>query len=90
MSTHHITTDLDIIECDVTGREGEELERFYTAGRITDLAGEEVTVLALPTSQDRDEWDRLADVELASSGWRRVSPWSTDGTDCSADVEPAL
>lgn len=31
-------------------------------------------------SEETDEWERLADKTLEESGWRRIAPWTDEGT----------
>jgi hypothetical protein len=50
----------------------------------------EIDVVRLPYSEDKAEWERLADAALAESGWARTGAWVEDGDSLSAQVEQTL
>lgn len=52
-----------------------EMRDPYRTGTIED----EVVVFDF-YSEDKDEWERLADEALAEQGWERVRPWDITGT----------
>jgi hypothetical protein len=49
----------------------------YTALRIY-REGEEYDSIQLDLSEDRDEWERLADKAIGRAGYTRTGPWSED------------
>jgi hypothetical protein len=60
-----------------------------TVGEIIDATGEVVDTVALPASEDADEWRILADAALSTAGYRLAGAWVADTRTClvSAAIE---
>lgn len=78
----------------------QDRDEFYTTGYVLrmdapvplsalddDTLAEAVDSVRLPVAEDPEEWERLADAELAASGYRRIGEWQGDGTTLYAAIE---
>ena len=71
METFTVTTDLDRID---TYR-GVEV----TWGKVADAEGEIIAEVALPATEDRAEWDRLAAEAITAEGFTLTTRWAGSG-----------
>lgn len=51
-----------------------------------DAKGQPLESVLLPISEDRTEWETLADTALHDAGWRRTSPWKEEADTAFAEV----